>query len=91
MSKKLILTGRVQSVGCRQYCSSYAKDLGIRGSATNKSDGSVSVLLDTDSEELVSAFKNALLSNPNGYLFFGNIRDIKTEDYHGQITGDYVF
>ncbi|MCL2026803.1 MAG: acylphosphatase, partial [Leptospirales bacterium] len=29
MPKKLTLRGRVQGVGCRQYCKAYAEDLGI--------------------------------------------------------------
>lgn len=91
MGKKLILTGRVQSVGCRQYCSAYAKDFNIRGSATNRADGSVAVLLNTNDEGLVHAFKKALLSNPRGYLFFGEISSIKTDDYSGEFSGDYTF
>ena len=91
MPKKLILRGRVQGVGCRQYCKSYAEDLRITGSATNKADGSVELLLNTDDEALLKSFKSALLSNPNNYLFWGRITDIKIEDYNGRFGGDYVF
>lgn len=91
MPKKLILRGRVQGVGCRQYCKSYAEDLGISGSATNKADGSVELLLNTDDEALLGNFKSALFSNPKNYLFWGRIADIKSEDYSGRFGGDYVF
>ena len=91
MPKKLILRGRVQGVGCRQYCKSYAEDFGISGSATNKADGSVELLLNTDDEALLKNFKSALLSNPRNYLFWGRITEIKSEDYRGRFGGDYVF
>ena len=91
MPKKLILSGRVQGVGCRQYCSSYAHELNINGSATNKADGTVEVLLNTDNLQVVETFRKALLSNPKGYLFFGRIQDIRINDYNGQFSGDYNF
>ena len=91
MPKKLTLRGKVQGVGCRQYCQSYAEDFGISGSATNKTDGSVELLLNTDDNALLKDFNSALLSNPNNYLFWGRIVDIKIEDYNGRFIGDYVF
>ena len=91
MPKKLILSGRVQAVGCRQYCSSYGKELGIRGSATNRPDGTVEVLLDTEDEESLREFINALMENPSGYLFFGRITDIRKAEYKGPLRGDYIF
>ncbi|MCL1911656.1 MAG: acylphosphatase [Leptospirales bacterium] len=91
MPKKLTLRGRVQGVGCRQYCQSYAEDFDISGSATNKADGSVELLLNTDDEALLEDFKSALLSNPSNYLFWGRITGIKSEDYNGRFSGDYVF
>jgi acylphosphatase len=91
MPKRMILTGRVQRVGCRQYCSSYGKELGIRGAATNLSDGSVEVLLDTEDEALAAKFRQALLENPQGYLFFGVISGITMRTYNGPLRGDYVF
>jgi acylphosphatase len=91
MPKRLILTGRVQGVGCRNYCQSYAEELGIRGSATNRADGSVEVLLNTNDDALTRRFTECLRSNPKGFLFFGKISDIKTGDYNGGFGGDYVF
>jgi len=91
MPKKLILRGKVQGVGCRQYCKSYAEDFGISGSATNKTDGSVELLLNINDNALLKDFENALLSNPRNYLFWGRIVDIKSEDYNGHFNGDYVF
>lgn len=90
MAEKLILTGRVQRVGCRQYCTEYAGMLGIHGSATNNADGSVTVLLDAD-DSLVSVFISRLMNNPEGVLFFGEIKHIERSPYTGPLSGDYVF
>ncbi len=90
MAEKLILTGRVQRVGCRQYCTEYAGLQGIHGSATNNSDGSVTVLLDADDSQ-VSLFISMLMTNPEGFLFFGEIKGIERSPYKGPMSGDYVF
>lgn len=90
MPKELILSGRVQGVFCRNYCSQNARKLGLHGSATNLMDGSVRVLLDCD-DERVDEYVRALRENPYGYHFLGRIADIAVNDYRGRILGDYVF
>jgi acylphosphatase len=91
MIKKIILKGKVQGVGCRGYCARYAKKLTIHGSATNLRDGSVRLILEAENELIFQRFISSLLSNPDGYMFYGNIRDIDVSDYSGKIDGDYNF
>ena len=91
MTKRLILSGRVQGVFCRHFCSQYAKKLGINGSATNLSDGTVRVLLDTDDNELLNRFIDCLKTNPDRVRFQGNISGVDVSEYDGVIGGDYVF
>ncbi len=91
MAKELILKGIVQGVFCRKFCSDYAKKFGIRGSASNLSNGNVRVILDTDDEQKISRYVQAIKFNPDGYIFYGRIDDVGVANYSGPIRGDYVF
>lgn len=91
MAKKLILQGRVQGVFCRAYCSQYARERRIRGTASNLSDGSVRVILNTDDMDLVNQFISDIQSNPLGFMFYGRIESVDVSDYSGPIAGDYRF
>jgi acylphosphatase len=91
MAKRLILHGRVQGVCCRAYCSQYARKLGIPGSASNRSDGTVRVILDTDDMDLVNRFIEYIRLNPYGFSFYGRIESIDVSDFTGIISGDYRF
>lgn len=91
MGKKLILSGRVQGVNCRYFCSRCGKKLEIRGSASNLIDGTVQVLLDTDNEKIINKYIDLLKNNPHEFYFIGNITDIKVYEYSGPIHGDYDF
>lgn len=91
MPKELILSGNVQGVFCRYYCSQNAKILGIRGSASNLRDGTVRVLLESDDEDLVQEYAKALKENPYDIRFYGKIQSITIRDFQGRITGDYQF
>ncbi len=88
--KEIILSGRVQGVFCRHYCSQNAKKLGIRGSATNLSDGSVRVIVDCEGE-LLHKYLSHLRDNPYGIRFWGKITDIQVNDFKGNPGGDYEF
>jgi acylphosphatase len=89
MAYKLVLKGKVHGVGCRYYCSKTALALGLHGSATNVSDGSVSVLIKTDDPGTVRRFAEALRENVFNYHFFGQFSSVDYELYDGPITGDY--
>ncbi len=91
MAKKLILHGRVQGVCCRAYCSQYARKLGIRGAASNRADGTVRVLLDTDDSGLVNRYIDEIKLNPDGFSFYGSIQSIEVSDFTGIVSGDYRF
>ena len=91
MIKKVILKGRVQGVGCRGYCAKYARKYLINGSATNLHDGSVKLLLSIKDDSIFKTYITSLLTNPDGYMFWGIIDDISISDYSGIIEGDYNF
>jgi acylphosphatase len=91
VAKKLILHGRVQGVFCRAYCSQYARLQRIRGTASNLSDGTVKVVLNTDDMGLVNQFISNIKNNPSGFTFYGRIEEIDVHDYAGPLSGDYQF
>ena len=91
MAKELILSGRVQGVFCRDYCSRNARRLGLKGVASNLRDGNVQVILDSADKLLIDRYIKSLKENPHNYRFFGKIEDIKVNDYQGNINGDYIF
>ncbi len=91
MIKKVILKGRVQGVGCRGYCAKYARRYMMHGSASNLHDGSVRLILNVSDEELFKQFIASLITNPEGYYFWGSIEDVSISDYSGKTDGDYNF
>jgi acylphosphatase len=91
MAKELILTGKVQGVFCRRYCSENARKLGLKGSATNLSNGNVQVIIDSDDEENIKKYIRALKDNPFGFTFYGRINEVNISDYNGSVRGDYIF
>ncbi len=91
MIKKIILKGRVQGVGCRGYCGRYARKYLISGSATNLSDGSVRLIMNIKDELVLERFVSALISNPDGFMFYGRIEDVSISEYNGKTDGDYNF
>jgi len=91
MPIKLTLKGRVQGVFCRNYCSEYARQLNIHGSASNQSDGTVHVILNTDDSELIRRYIFCLLNNPMDFQFYGKIVTVDQQDHSEQTSGDYVF
>ena len=91
MPSRLILSGRVQGVFCRGYCSKYGKLLGISGAVSNLPDGTVQVLLDTVETVALENYIIMLKTNPRKITFYGRIDFIATEKYYGSIMGDYFF
>jgi len=91
MAYRVLLKGRVQGVGGRAYCSSYARHLGLSGSATNLSDGSLQVLLSTDDEKMVKEYAACLRTDPLGVRFYGSIAEIQISSFSGHLKGDYNF
>lgn len=91
MPIELILSGKVQGVACRHYCSRYGRLMGLRGSATNLANGTVRVVLDTEDDETARAYVRALLQNPRQMAFYGFIERIDVRGHDGPISGDYLF
>ena len=91
MIKKVILKGRVQGVGCRGYCAKYARRFAISGSASNLHDGSVRLILNVNEEAVFKQFISSLITNPEGYYFWGSIEDVSISDHSGKTDGDYNF
>ncbi len=91
MATRLLLSGRVQGVACRHYCSRYGRHLGLHGAASNLYDGRVEVILGTDDRGIVASYINAIRVNTLGLTFFGHISAIETEPYQGPLGGDYKF
>ncbi|HPS56519.1 MAG TPA: acylphosphatase [Spirochaetota bacterium] len=91
MATKIIIKGYVQGVGCRGYCARYARRYSLHGTATNLSDGSVCILLNTDDKNIINSYMDSLIANTDGYNFFGRISDYKVVPFGGRIDGDYIF
>jgi len=91
IKKTIILKGRVQGVGCRNYCAKYARKFAIQGSATNLRDGTVKLIVEAENGSIIQKYISALISNPGGFMFYGDIRDVDVSDYSGSIDGDYNF
>ena len=91
MPSRLILTGRVQGVFCRGYCSKYGKLIGISGAVSNLPDGTVEVLLNSEDVIVLENYIAALRSNPRKITFYGQIDSIIAEKYYGTVLGDYFF
>jgi acylphosphatase len=91
MAKELILTGKVQNVFCRRYCTEIAKKIGLKGSASNLNNGNVRVIIDSNDNEKINSFIQALKQNPFGFTFYGSIDNVIVSEYTGSIKGDYVF
>lgn len=90
MTALIILKGRVQGVGCRYYTGKVASALRLSGSATNLQDGTVRVLLNTDSHEKVNEFIIALKTDRFSYHFWGHFTDIEFKGFENiPISGDY--
>jgi acylphosphatase len=91
MPYEVILSGRVQGVGCRWYCSHVAQKMGLRGAATNLDDGTVSVLLATEDERTAYECMVALRDNTFRLSFYGRITAADLSKNDLTVEGDYVW
>jgi acylphosphatase len=64
-AKHFIVEGLVQGVGFRWFARRAAERLGVRGSVTNRPDGSVEVFADGD-DDAMGQFERELRSGPMG-------------------------
>jgi len=89
MAFELILSGRVQGVGCRYYCAHVGKALSIHGSATNLPEGNVRVIAETDNRQLAESFASALRDNLFSIRFAGRIISVSVSEVSSIPHGDY--
>lgn len=87
---RLILSGTVQGVGCRYYCSAVARRMGIAGVASNRRDGTVEVILEC-AEDRAAEYGEALRRNRYGVSFYGVITGISIMETDAPLEGDYRF
>lgn len=74
---KLIVKGKVQGVGYRNYSKLLAADYSINGTVRNQSNGAVMIIAQGSAENLENYIKN--LKVPQHRLM--SIQDIEIEDY----------
>ena len=89
MAYELILSGRVQGVGCRYYCAHVGKALSIHGNATNLPGGDVRVIAETDNRQIAENFATALRDNMFGIRFAGRIISVSVSEISAISHGDY--
>lgn len=73
---ELIVSGRVQGVGFRNYVSQIAKDLNIKGTVRNLSDGDVKIIAQTDDDTLSKMVER--IKQPQHQ--FMKIKDVEIHD-----------
>ncbi|MEC9485355.1 MAG: acylphosphatase [Candidatus Izemoplasma sp.] len=78
MTKKYLLTGRVQGVGMRFFVRQTARRLGVKGSVKNLSNGKVECIAQADQKTL-NQFEETLRSQSPGEIYDFESEDIKEE------------
>jgi acylphosphatase len=63
-TRRCVVQGRVQGVGFRWFVSRNARELGVRGSVRNRSDGSVEAVLQADIVEAVDRLVDRIRVGP---------------------------
>lgn len=91
MPFEIILSGRVQGVGCRWYCARVGQTLGTHGAVTNLDDGNVQVLLETEDDTEARAYLSALERNSFSLHFYGRIESSILHSFSGRVEGDYCW
>ena len=71
---RLLLSGRVQGVGCRSLVNSIARDLGVNGTVKNLPDGSVEVVCECE-EDIFKEFADRV--KKGNFLVRVDAMDIK--------------
>lgn len=69
---EMIVSGRVQGVGYRNYAQSTAIKMNINGSVKNENDGTVRIIAQTD-KETVDQFKNQLSQSQHPFMRIDDI------------------
>ena len=91
MPWSVILSGRVQGVGCRYYCAHAGRRLNISGAASNCDDGTVQVILDTEDKNKAQTYAEAVAENTLHLIFFGRIDSYELRKTDEHVSGDYAW
>lgn len=78
-ASRMIVSGRVQGVGFRWWCSAQARELGLAGSARNRPDGTVEVRAQ-GSPEAVRVMGDRLREEPSTYGRPGDVTEVEITD-----------
>jgi len=82
MRKRLRVYGLVQGVGYRAYVKMVARNLGLRGKVKNLDDGSVEIVVDAPTKDILDKFVKAIDVKGES-PFEPKVSDIMMEDYEG--------
>lgn len=63
-TKRVVLRGRVQGVGFRYFVLQGARELDVRGTVRNRTDGSVEAFLQADEESRVESLIDRMREGP---------------------------
>ncbi|MBZ6526257.1 acylphosphatase [Aerococcaceae bacterium DSM 111021] len=87
---ELIVSGRVQGVGYRNYVSQIAKELDIKGTVRNLSDGNVKIIAQTDGDTL-DKFCNKIKTPQHHFMKINNIdiKDVQIEKVYDAFSVVY--
>jgi acylphosphatase len=91
MPSEVIISGRVQGVGCRFYCGKVGRALGLHGAATNLGDGTVLVVLETNDLNEAERYAKALRENELGIDFYGRIVSAVARPANHPVSGEYAW
>jgi acylphosphatase len=89
MPYEVILSGRVQGVGCRYYCANIGRAMHLGGAATNLPDGTVRVSLSTSDIREAERYAIAARENTFDFNFFGRIVSATVRPSNHPVSGDY--
>ena len=63
MTRRIVVTGRVQGVGFRAFVAARARTLGVKGCVWNRRDGAVEIIASSDASQL-AVFEQFLHTGP---------------------------
>lgn len=84
VTKRLVITGRVQGVGYRNYIEYKARQLNIKGWVRNRSDGSVEAIVQGTPENVEALIQRARRGPPKAA-----VSSVEVSDAEGDFT-DFV-
>lgn len=75
--RRLVVTGRVQGVGYRDWVTKEARRMGLTGWVRNRRNGSVEIVADGDAEMLDGLLQRCLVGPPTAQVATVEVSDTK--------------